>query len=312
MKSRIIVLSVITMMLLPVLPGVVAQPEPSIGNWELGIDYPKEDDSNPFVVSIAGSTLINFWVANDGLFNIKVTFEYEVPWDAQFSGPESATIGPGANTSFSMMVAGIDVYSIDAMTKDAFTISANLEERSGIPAVIPENQEKTGDLEIPEIFQLKVDIADAVGPINAGTDTVLRVTVTNRGNARDKIREIDISDDCPLLTTDGGLDVLLSRNIEKGASTTADLKVMVSESHPKRNCRIEVTIASEGADGAQLSTDFTRVNVEPPPTQQNDPDDPDDSTDPVEVVTSNLPAPGLSVVLSILIGALIARTSRRF
>jgi len=312
MKSRIIVLSVITMMLLPVLPGVVAQPEPSIGNWELGVDYPKEDDSNPFVVSIGGSALINFWVANDGLFNIKVTFEYEVPWDAQFSGPESATIGPGANTSFSMMVAGIDVYSIDAMTKDAFTISANLEERSGIPAVIPENQEKTGDLEIPEIFQLKVDIADAVGPINAGTDTVLRVTVTNRGNARDKIREIDISDDCPLLTTDGGLDVLLSRNIEKGASTTADLKVMVSESHPKRNCRIEVTIASEGADGAQLSTDFTRVNVEPPPTQQNDPDDPEDSTDPVEVVTSNLPAPGLSVVLSILIGALIARTSRRF
>jgi len=251
-------------------------------------------------------------VANDGLFNIKVTFEYEVPWDAQFSGPESATIGPGANTSFSMMVAGIDVYSIDAMTKDAFTISANLEERSGIPAVIPENQEKTGDLEIPEIFQLKVDIADAVGPINAGTDTVLRVTVTNRGNARDKIREIDISDDCPLLTTDGGLDVLLSRNIEKGASTTADLKVMVSESHPKRNCRIEVTIASDGADGAQLSTDFTRVNVEPPPTQQNDPEDPGDSNDPVEVVTSNLPAPGLSVVLSILIGALIARTSRRF
>ena len=312
MKSRIIVLSVITMMLLPVLPGVVAQPEPSIGNWELGVDYPEEDDSNPFVVSIGGSALINFWVANDGLFNIKVTFEYEVPWDAQFSGPESATIGPGANTSFSMMVAGIDVYSIDAMTKDAFTISANLEERSGIPAVIPENQEKTGDLEIPEIFQLKVDIADAVGPINAGTDTVLRVTVTKRGNARDKIREIDISDDCPLLTTDGGLDVLLSRNIEKGASTTADLKVMVSESHPKRNCRIEVTIASEGADGAQLSTDFTRVNVEPPPTQQNDPDDPDDSTDPVEVVTSNLPAPGLSVVLSILIGALIARSSRRF
>ena len=299
-------------MLLPVLPGVVAQPEPSIGNWELGVDYPEEDDSNPFVVSIGGSALINFWVANDGLFNIKVTFEYEVPWDAQFSGPESATIGPGANTSFSMMVAGIDVYSIDAMTKDAFTISASLEERSGIPAVIPENQEKTGDLEIPEIFQLKVDIADAVGPINAGTDTVLRVTVTNRGNARDKIREIDISDDCPLLTTDGGLDVLLSRNIEKGASTTADLKVMVSESHPKRNCRIEVTIASEGADGAQLSTDFTRVNVEPPPTQQNDPEDPGDSNDPVEVVTSNLPAPGLSVVLSILIGALIARTSRRF
>lgn len=310
MKSRIMVLSVIAMMLLPALPSVVAQP--NIGNWELGIDYPKEDDSNPFTVSTGGNAIINFWVANDGLFNIKVTFEYEVPWDAQFSGPESVTIGPGANSSISLMIAGIDVFSIDAMTKDSFTITANLEERNGIPAVIPETQEKTGDLEIPEIFQLNVDIADAVGSINAGTDTVLRVTVTNKGNARDKIREIEISDDCPLLTTNEGLDVLLSRNIEKGASTTADLEVMVSESHPKRNCRIEVTIASEGADGAQLSTDFTRVNVEPPPTQNNDPDEPGDSDDPVEVVTSNLPAPGLSVILSILIGALIARTSRRF
>lgn len=181
-----------------------------------------------------------------------------------------------------------------------------------MPIIIPESQEKTGTLEIPEIFELAVDIADAVGPMNAGADTILRVTVTNRGNARDKVRELEITDDCPLMTTDEGLEVLLSRNLEKGASTTADLKVMASESHPARQCRIEVSVASDGADGTQLSTDYTRVTVETTPAEPDDPDDPEDPTDPVEVVTSNLPAPGISVLLSVLIGALIARGSRRF
>ncbi len=312
MKSRIMILSVIAMMLISFTPSTIAQPDPSIGNWELGIDYPDEDESNPFVVNVNGHTMVNFWVANDGLVNIKVSFEFEAPWEAQFSGPETMTVGAGSNVSASLVFAGIDVYSIDAKTKAAFSITANLEERSGVPAVIPESQEKTGDLEIPEIFQLKVDIADPVGPMNAGTDSILRVTVTNEGNARDKVREIEITDDCPLMTTDEGLDVLLSRNLEKGAGTTADLKVMASESHPARKCRIEVTVASDGADGTQLSTDYTRVTVETTPTKPDDPDDPEEPSDPVEVVTSNLPAPGISVVLSILIGALIARSSRRF
>lgn len=312
MKSRIIVLSIIAMMLLPIVPSTIAQPEPSIGNWELGIDYPEEDDSNPFIIQKHGNNVITFWVANDGLFNIKVSFEFEVPWEAQFAGPESATIGAGANSSFQLVLTGIDVYDLAAGTQETFTITANLDERNGMPIIIPESQEKTGTLEIPEIFELAVDIADAVGPMNAGADTILRVTVTNRGNARDKVRELEITDDCPLMTTDEGLEVLLSRNLEKGASTTADLKVMASESHPARQCRIEVSVASDGADGTQLSTDYTRVTVETTPAEPDDPDDPEDPTDPVEVVTSNLPAPGISVLLSVLIGALIARGSRRF
>ncbi len=312
MKSRIMVLSVIAMMLLPIVPSTIAQPDPSIGNWELGIDYPEEDDSNPFMVQKNGNNIITFWVANDGLFNIKVSFEYDIPWEAQFSGPESATVGAGSNTSIDLVIVGIDVYAHAAGTQETFTITANLDERNGMPVIIPESQEKSGTLEIPEIFELSVDLADPVGPMNAGTDAILRVTVTNRGNARDKVREVEVTDDCPLMTTDEGLDVLLSRNLEKGGATTADLKVMASESHPARQCRIEVTVASDGADGTQLATDYTRVTVETTPTKPDDPEDPDEPSDPVEVVTSNLPAPGLSIILSILIGVLIARSSRRF
>ena len=299
-------------MIIATIPNSMAQPEPSLGNWELGIEYPDEDDSNPFVVSEAGMASITMFVDNQGLLSVKVAFEYDFPFDAEIMGaPEDATIEPGNNDSFTIMVRGIDVYEIDAGKIESFTITANLQERNGMPIIIPESQEKIGDLEIPEIFMLNVEIADPVGPMNSGTDTILKVTVTNEGNSRDKVREWEVTDDCPLMTTDSGLDALLTRNIEKGGQTTADLKVTASESHPQRNCRVEVTVASDGADGSQLSTDFTRITVEQPPTNTQDPDDPGEEEDPVEVVTSNLPAPGISVILSSLIGALFVNARRR-
>ena len=298
-------------MIIATIPNSMAQPEPSLGNWELGIEYPDEDDSNPFVVSEAGMASITMFVDNQGLLSVKVAFEYEFPFDAEIMGaPEDATIEPGNNDSFTIMVRGIDVYEIDAGKIESFTITANLQERNGMPIIIPESQEKIGDLEIPEIFMLNVEIADPVGPMNSGTDTILKVTVTNEGNSRDKVRELEVTDDCPLMTTDSGLDALLTRNIEKGGQTTADLKVTASESHPQRNCRVEVTVASDGADGSQLSTDFTRITVEQAPTNTQDPDDPDEEEDPVEVVTSNLPAPGISVILCSLIGALFVNARR--
>ncbi len=311
MSRGIIPIFLITAIIIATIPNSMAQPEPSLGNWELGIEYPDEDDSNPFVVSEAGMASITMFVDNQGLLSVKVAFEYEFPFDAEIMGaPEDATIEPGNNDSFTIMVRGIDVYEIDSGKIESFTITANLQERNGMPVIIPENQEKIGDLEIPEIFLLNVEIADPVGPMNSGTDSILKVTVTNEGNSRDKVRELEVTDDCPLMTTDSGLDALLTRNIEKGGKTTADLKVTASESHPQRNCRVEVTVASDGADGSQLSTDFTRITVEQPPTNSQDPDDPGDEEDPVEVVTSNLPAPGISVILCSLIGALFVNARR--
>ena len=99
--------------------------------------------------------------------------------------------------------------------------------------------------------------------------------------------------------------------MEKGAATTADLKVTASERHPQRNCRVEITVASDGADGSQLSTDFTKITVETAPTNTPEPEDPEDTDDPTEVVTSNLPAPGISALLSILIGALFVNLNKR-
>ena len=58
-------------MIIATIPNSMAQPEPSLGNWELGIEYPDEDESNPFIVSEAGMASITMFVDNQGLLSVK-------------------------------------------------------------------------------------------------------------------------------------------------------------------------------------------------------------------------------------------------
>ena len=276
-----------------------------LDSWELGIKYPGEDATNSFVLSDDGSIKVEFFVENSGLTEITVQFEYNIPFGGSHEGPEEESISSGANDTFDLKISGIDVLSQDAEKKEKFSITATITARQGIPDPLSSSQNREGDLEIPSIFDLVVDISDPFGPMNAGSDTILTVTVRNDGNAQDGVAEVDVRDDCPLLTTDNGLDALLSGNIESGRSKDADLKVTASESHPKRHCDITISVTSKrnGASGA--SEDEVRVTVEPPPTgdsssggQDNDVSDTEDS------IESNLSAPGLGVLSVGLLAAL--------
>ena len=276
-----------------------------LDSWELGIKYPGEDATNSFVLSDDGSIKVEFFVENSGLTEITVQFEYNIPFGGSHEGPEEESISSGANDTFDLKISGIDVLSQDAEKKEKFSITATITARQGIPDPLSSSQNREGDLEIPSIFDLVVDISDPFGPMNAGSDTILTVTVRNNGNAQDGVAEVDVRDDCPLLTTDNGLNALLSGNIESGRSKDADLKVTASESHPKRHCDITISVTSKrnGASGA--SEDEVRVTVEPPPTgdsssggQDNDVSDTEDS------IESNLSAPGLGVLSVGLLAAL--------
>ena len=276
-----------------------------LDSWELGIKYPGEDATNSFVLSDDGSIKVEFFVENSGLTEITVQFEYNIPFGGSHEGPEEESISSGANDTFDLKISGIDVLSQDAEKKEKFSITATITARQGIPDPLSSSQNREGDLEIPSIFDLVVDISDPFGPMNAGSDTILTVTVRNNGNAQDGVAEVDVRDDCPLLTTDNGLEALLSGNIESGRSKDADLKVTASESHPKRHCDITISVTSKrnGASGA--SEDEVRVTVEPPPTgdsssggQNNDVSDTEDS------IESNLSAPGLGVLSFGLLAAL--------
>ncbi len=276
-----------------------------LDSWELGIKYPGEDATNSFLLSDDGSIKVEFFVENSGLTEITVQFEYNIPFGGSHEGPEEESISSGANDTFDLKISGIDVLSQDAEKKEKFSITATITARQGIPDPLSSSQNREGDLEIPSIFDLVVDISDPFGPMNAGSDTILTVTVRNNGNAQDGVAEVDVRDDCPLLTTDNGLDALLSGNIESGRSKDADLKVTASESHPKRHCDITISVTSKrnGASGA--SEDEVRVTVEPPPTGDSSSGGQDNDVSGTEYsIESNLSAPGLGVLSFGLLAAL--------
>ncbi|MDG1540363.1 MAG: hypothetical protein P8Q46_02280 [Candidatus Thalassarchaeaceae archaeon] len=278
-------------------------------SWELGINYPGEDSTNPFLLSDEGSAKVEFFVENSGLTEITVEFEFDIPFSGEHEAPEGETITAGSNESFDLKISGIDVLSQDAEKKEKFSITATITARQGIPDPLSSPQNREGDLEIPSIFDLALEITEPFGPMNAGSETILTVTVTNNGNAQDGVGEVDVKDDCPLLSTDNGLDSLLSGNIEAGKEKDANLKVTASESHPKRHCDITVTVTSKremNGGGNAIAEGEVRVTVEPPPTgDSSSSNQGDGSSSSEDSIESNLPAPGVIVTISVLLVALI-------
>ena len=65
--------------------------QPSPPGWDLGIDYPQEDEDEPFKLNNGGSVIVSFFVSNDELLPITIDFTYEVPFEGEFDGPESET-----------------------------------------------------------------------------------------------------------------------------------------------------------------------------------------------------------------------------
>ena len=277
------------------------------GSWELGIDYPQDNEDVPFDVKVDGTASVVFFVSNEEIVDIVVEFEYEVPFEGEGEGPESETIGAGENKSFTLGISGIDVWSYAADSKEEFSIRANLVSRAGLPVGLPgENREATGELRIPTIYSLEVDISDPVGPMNAGSDAILRVSVVNKGNVQDKVGDVEVTDNCPLLTTDNGLDSLMTQNIVAGQTVEADLIATASESHPRRNCKIEVSISSNGAMNSGESSvvsDETTLSVEPPLQNEEGAGGGNGGgeTDEVsEVVSTSLPSLGIAPIVATL------------
>ena len=285
------------------------------GSWDLGIEFPQDNEDVPFDVRQDGTVSVVFFVSNEELVDIVVEFEYDIPFEGEGDGPESETIGAGENKSFTLGISNIDVWGYPADTKEEFLIRGNLVSRAGLPVGLPgENREATGDLRIPTIYSLEVDISDPVGPMNAGSDAILRVSVVNRGNVQDKVGDVEVTDNCPLLTTNNGMDSLMTQNIAAGQTIEVDLVATASESHPKRNCKIEISISSNGAMNSgetSVVSDDTTISIEPPLQNEDDgggEGEDGGSDDSSEVVNSSLPSLGmLHVTAALAVAAKYAR-----
>ena len=303
MRTAVIFLSGILLMCLMTPLSMSQQPSPP--GWDLGIDYPQEDEDEPFKLNNRGSVIVSFFVSNDELLPITVDFTYEVPFEGEFDGPESETIGAGNNKTFSLTIMNVQVGDFSAEATEEFSITGTLVARGSVPQLIPDSREGLGQLQIPTIHSLIATLSEPVGPMNSGSDMTLTLEVKNLGNVVDRVGSVEVSDNCPLLTTDSGLDSLTTKDIPIGGQIQGSLTVTASQSHPQRNCDIEVTISSNGATnsgGSEMSESNVRVSVEPPPTNQEDPENPDDNEDIIEeVVSSNLSFVGILPILSVIL-----------
>ena len=303
MRTAVILLSSLLVMCLMAPLGTSQQPSPP--GWDLGIDYPQEDEDEPFKINNGGGVIISFFISNDEMLPITIDFTYDVPFEGEFDGPESETIGAGNNKSFSLTIMNIEVGDFSAEATEEFTITGTLVARGSVPQLIPDSREGLGQLQIPTIHSLKATLSEPVGPMNSGSDMTLTLEVKNLGNVADRVGSVEVSDNCPLLTTDNGLDSLTTKDISIGGQIQGSLTVTASQSHPQRNCDIEVTISSNGATnsgGSMISESNVRVSVEPPPTNQEDPESPDDNDDIVEeVVSSNLSFVGMLPIVCVIL-----------
>lgn len=305
---RLVVLSII-------IPSTISLGQ-EIDAWELGIEYPNEDASNPFEISKDGKVKVEFFVDNSGFVEITVEFAYEIPFGGEADGPEGETVPAGSNESFELEISGIDVFDFEARKTEAFSITATVTARQGVPDPLNPQQKKEGDLLIPTIYDMRIEVSDPVGPMNAGSDTILRVMVTNTGNVQDKVGDVQITDDCPLLTTDNGLDGLMVGSIAPGNTAEADLRATASESHPRRHCDITVTVSSNGAmntGGSVVVSDEARVSVEPPQKEAEDDGSSNQNDDPVDSVKSNLPSPGgFATMLTMVIASAVFSPRKKY
>ena len=129
-----------------------------LGAWDLGIEYPGDNEDMPFNVDKDGRSTIQFFVNNDEFQDIEVEFEYDIPFAGEADGPESETISGGSNETFTLSVSGIDVWNYAADSKGEFTITANLVSRAGLPIGLPgESEEASGWLKIPRIYSMELD-----------------------------------------------------------------------------------------------------------------------------------------------------------
>ena len=300
MKASFSYIGVLTLLFLfPICPASAQE----LGSWELGINYPDEDSANPFEISPEGSVNVEFFIENSGITEITVQLEYDIPFGGEFDAPEEESIPSGTNKSFDLKISGVDVQSFEAEKKEKFSITGTISSRQGVPDPSASSQNREGDLEIPTIFDISVEISDPFGPMNSGSETILTVTVRNEGNGQDGVGEVLVEDDCPLLTSDNGLDSLTLGNIDSGKTKDAELRLIASESHPRRHCDITVTVSSKRALNQGINTigqDEVRVSVEPPPKGEsgNSGEEETNPSEPEDSIKSNLPAPGIISLLS--------------
>jgi len=279
--------------------------------WEIGIDTPQ--DTEPiFEIGLDGEVSVKFWIDNQNMAAMSLDIEYDIPFDGSANGPETVEVSAQTNKTFDFTINQIDVAAFAASQSDRFIVTGTVTGYSGLPTTGGDSKDGEGNVTIPMVVDLTVDLSESGGPLNAGTTSSLEVIVSNEGNAVDSVYKVTVTDSCPLLDV-GGAEELEGIAIEMGNNLTQTLNISTSESHPTKNCVIEISIQSRGdidagrsqtadSDESTVSIVEDRGDISNGDGASNNDDDTSNDED---VVSKNWTPlwPG-AVIITLLLGAL--------
>jgi hypothetical protein len=283
--------------------------------WEIGIDTPQ--DTEPiFEIGLDGEVSVKFWIDNQNIVSINLDIEFDIPFDGSTNGPETVEVSAQTNKSFDFTINQIDVAAFAASQSDRFIVTGTVTTYGpGIPTTGGDSKDGEGNITIPMVVDLTIDLAEPTGPLNAGTTSSLEVIVSNQGNAVDSVYKVTVTDSCPLLEV-GGAEELESIAIEMGNNLTQILNISTSGSHPTKNCVIEISIQSRGDIDAGRSqtadSDESTVSIVEDRGDISNGDDPlnnnDDTSNDGDVVSKNWTPiwPG-AVIFAFFFGAIFRR-----
>tara|TARA_B100001113_G_scaffold352887_1_gene355495 strand:+ start:16384 stop:17301 length:918 start_codon:yes stop_codon:yes gene_type:complete len=294
--------------------AIIVASQDGVTGWSATI-ADEDGEIQKIVLSNGGGAIVPILIQNDGLTSIEVSLECTGPFESQVACPADVTVGPGQNVTVDGVISGVDVMDHPAGTTEDFQVTATVTARQGIPVALPgDTNSDDVAIEIPAIHMLSIEIDDPLGPINAGADTILRMTLSNNGNIADRASEVEVSVDCTLITVGNQISELTNREVAVGGSISANVVFEAALSHPSKYCDVEVQAVSQGSGGSQSSSDDTRIEVQAA-TNDRDNDDGekgDDGGGTVEVVTTGLPALGaISSIIVMISAAIITARMRR-
>tara|TARA_Y100001980_G_C14555426_1_gene343895 strand:- start:1889 stop:2854 length:966 start_codon:yes stop_codon:yes gene_type:complete len=229
--------------------SVSAQPDLELGSWDIGFT---EGENITKEINEDGDISVQFWVSNDFPFSIEVSFDFDAAFGANFDNGDVETISAGANESFSVEFYDVDVLAYRAEKREAFTIKANVESYQGVPALLGDEKSISGELTIPHIRGFEIDILDLGGAMNAGTELELKLEIRNVGNDVDLVDGAKFnSKSCPQLEVPN-IDTLNEVSLDaplEGQTGVKSISVtlIAPESHPTKNCDLEIEIGSKGS-----------------------------------------------------------------
>ena len=282
--------------------------------WEIGIDTPQ--DTEPiFEIGLDGEVSVKFWIDNQNIAAMSLDIEFDIPFDGSANGPETVEVSAQTNKTFDFTINQIDVAAFAASQSDRFIVTGTVTGYSGLPTTGGDSKDGEGNVTIPMVVDLTIDLSESGGPLNAGTTSSLEVIVSNEGNAVDSVYKVTVTDSCPLLDV-GGAEELEGIAIEMGENLTQILNITTSDSHPTKNCVIEISIQSRGDIDAGRSqtadSDESTVSIVEDRGDTSDGDgssnNDDDTSNDEDVVSQNWTPiwPG-AVIITLLLGALTRR-----